>query len=284
MHAILALSATHLENYDNSISPSVSLYHRQKALSWLSDALSSRQDVDDTNLEVLTDVSVALMFQAGYMHHAFYEFMAILRGIGALDVARCRERHYLRTTAQITTHSEADNRFQHIKLDERILQAAAQSLLSIEHLFLTDGPLREVYEMEMEVAKRLQKDSWEGYMALWNLHTTIIFQTPETAALILDANDPFARVLQAHMLSLAVIATPLQLYEIRERAIWHPVIATVTWIEDICGSLSNEFSPFVVWPLQVCLVVKIHAKENRMTAADLAALVLDCPELFLMPR
>lgn len=280
MHAILSLSAEHLGSYDKTIASLLPLQHRQKALTWLSETLSAKQELSESELELVTDVSMALMFQTAYMENGFYDFMKILRGTGALGLEKLRMYNNVGPTSYTITHAKANELFQSIPIDCRIPQAAIQSLLGSTHLYQTDGPLRDLYQMEISAANALQRMPWEGYMAMWNLFMLLTLQSAEDSARVLDRQDPLAKILQAHLLGLSVVTTPLRLYELGERAKYHPNESIIAWIEGICHSMGATFLQYVRWPLRLCDAVQDRGKNTPISAANLAALVLERPELF----
>ena len=283
MHAILSLSAAHLGSYDATIASSVPLVHRQKALAWLSDVLSAKEDLTDTELETATNVSMALTFQTAYMDDTFYEFMQMLRGTGTLTLAKFHRQNFRDPISTMTTPFEVSTLFQHISIDNRIQQAAIRSLLNCAHLYTVDGVLRNVYQEELEVAYALQRSSWEGYLGLWKLYTECTLQSSEISAQVLDNQNPLAKILQVHLLSFGIIATPLRLFEFGERARYHPMEAMIAWIEGICGSLNGAFSQYARWPTQICVASRDFGKHNRLSASNMAKLVLEQPELLSLP-
>ena len=183
----------------------------------------------------------------------------------------------------MTTAFDVSTLFQHISIDNRILQAAVHSLLGSAHLYTMEGVLRNAYQEELEVAYALQRSSWEGYLGIWKLYTEYTLQSSDISAQVLDNQNPLAKILQAHLLSFGVIATPLRLFELGERAQYHPMEAMIAWIEGICGSLDAAFAQYVLWPARICVAAREFGKSNRLSASNLAKLVLDRPELLILP-
>lgn len=283
MHAILALAGTHLGTYDHSVAPCVALLHRQKALEGLSYAMSNGRALTIIELEILHYASVALMFQASYMPNGFLDFITLFRGIGILGIALLKKQNdpdpIFRLQDGVRISREVSNRFKSVEIDSRIPGTAAQSLAKFEHLCLSDVQ-HSFHKMQLDTVEALQNSSWEGYLGLFKLYNTLMFHSNTAFAQLIGTSDPVAKILQAHLLTLAVVFMPVRLYEMAENAKWQPAGAGITWIEGICNSLGSEFDRFVIWPLQVAKAVKQFGKTNRLSAADLANLVRERPELF----
>ena len=115
-----------------------------------------------------------------------------------------------------------------------MLGAAAQSVQDCFILCLSSVHA-ECHRMQLETIGALQDGSWQGYVQYSRMYSNSLLQFENHFT---QSTDPVSRILQAHLLAVGLVFTPVTVYEVLGSAQWQSPLTSLAQIEEICESMS----------------------------------------------
>ncbi|PQE28863.1 C6 transcription factor protein [Rutstroemia sp. NJR-2017a BBW] len=278
MHAMLALSASHLRG--NSLSPSPdtqlycsSLHHRIKAIRGLSEVLQSTGTFSLSHRESIQATLYVLLFHSCYLPDlsGFFEFLHFSRGFEILRRSHSSHSH----TTNLCFGDYGDHwtlmksRLVDLpKVPSEVVTGAETSLRILKEICGTCSVNLKFLEMLVDVTAALKNSSLLGkifkificishsnthslvaYFKFVEIYLAISKMSNRTFATFLDYRNKVARILMAHFLAIQILMKPI----LDRETVWDGsgvsiVRANERWIEAIERDVGDRSGSFLDWP------------------------------------
>ncbi|PQE19778.1 C6 transcription factor protein [Rutstroemia sp. NJR-2017a BVV2] len=278
MHAMLALSASHLRGNSLSPSPNTQLYssslrHRIQAIRGLSEVLQSTGTFSLSHRESIQATSYVLLFQSCYLPDlsGFFEFLHFSRGFEILRRSYSSHSH----TANLCFGDNGDHwtlmksRLVDLpKVPREFVTGAETSLRILKEICGTCSVNLKLLEMLVDVTAALKNSSLLGkifdifictshsnthslaaYFRFVEIYLAISKMSNRTFAIFLDDRNKVARILMAHFLAIQILMKPI----LDRETVWDGSGVSIfraneRWIEAIVRDVGDRFGSLLDWP------------------------------------
>ncbi|GFF78323.1 hypothetical protein IFM47457_04628 [Aspergillus lentulus] len=268
MHAILALSSSHLALLTGSALPVEALRHRQLALRGLNEAMSQAPG-EATDADAMLAACYILTFQSSYMLDGLSDYIMMLRGCGLVTTLMLQQNLHGSFSIDANSHikyMEAQfGRFPTI--DSRIASDGIRSLNLVKPLLR--HPVEEVfYQLLVDVLVSVEQSaSCAAYVHLTNIMNKFITLPQCEVHHLLDPENQISQVLMAHFLTLLAILSPITSLEATNRFCNVPMAGMLAWVVNICTRMSGKKSQqYLVWPKSVVETIRANTSRTDLTA------------------
>ncbi|GFF44556.1 hypothetical protein IFM58399_07320 [Aspergillus lentulus] len=268
MHAILALSSSHLALLTGSALPVEALRHRQRALRGLNEAMSQAPG-EASDADAMLAACYILTFQSSYMLDGLSDYIMMLRGCGLVTTLMLQQNLHGSFSIDANSHikyMEAQfGRFPTI--DSRIASDGIRSLHLVKPLLR--HPVEEVfYQLLVDVLVSVQQSaSCAAYVHLTNIMNKFITLPQCEVHHLLDPENQISQVLMAHFLTLLAILSPITSLEATNRFCNVPMAGMLAWVVNICTCMSGKKAQlYLVWPKSVVETIRANTSRTDLTA------------------
>ncbi|KAF4161526.1 hypothetical protein CNMCM6936_003367 [Aspergillus lentulus] len=268
MHAILALSSSHLALLTGSALPVEALRHRQRALRGLNEAMSQAPG-GASDADAMLAACYILTFQSSYMLDGLSDYIMMLRGCGLVTTLMLQQNLHGSFSIDASSHikyMEAQfGRFPTI--DSRIASDGIRSLNLVKPLLR--HPVEEVfYQLLVDVLVSVEQSaSCAAYVHLTNIMNKFITLPQCEIHHLLDPENQISQVLMAHFLTLLAILSPITSLEATNRFCNVPMAGMLAWVILLPTHLSPGSARWAPPPLRLteadCEVPVTDADSGR---------------------
>ncbi|PKX90587.1 Zn(II)2Cys6 transcription factor [Aspergillus novofumigatus IBT 16806] len=263
MHAILALSSSHLALLTGSALPVEALRHRQRALRGLNEAMS-RAPSETSDADAMLAACYILTFQSSYMLDGLSEYIMMLRGCGLVTGLMLQRNLHGSFSIDVNSHIKymeaQSDRFPTI--DSRIASDGIRSLSLVKPLL--QHPIEEVF-----------------YQLLFDFITLPQCEVHH----LLDPEKQISQVLMAHFLILLAILSPITSLEATNRLRNVPMAGMLSWVANICTQMSGRKAErYLMWPKSVVETIRANTSRTGVLVGDVLVLILNFPDRLLLPQ
>lgn len=275
MHAMLALSASHLALATNSDISGPAVAHRQIALQGLNRAISAPLKANDAHAMLAT--CYALTFQSSYMADGFAEFITMVRGCALITMMIMSN-----DLAGPFVFSELHNA-QMVKrldsftvIDARLVDAAVMSLQQLQGTNDVEKMYHKLLLNAIGPMKTSAKDGYLNYTKVFEVFTAL----PQSAIdYLVDPRNETAQILHAHFIAIQFCLAPLSALEGENRVMRIPIGAMLTWIENMNQNVGMDMKPLMIWPMQMVAAGRRHAGPEALMNGRIVELITWSDEL-----
>ncbi|KAF4227768.1 hypothetical protein CNMCM8980_002215 [Aspergillus fumigatiaffinis] len=279
MHAILALSSSHLALLTGSALPVEALRHRQRALRGLNEAMS-RAPSETSDADAMLAACYILTFQSSYMLDGLSDYIMMLRGCGLVTGLMLQRNLHGSFSIDANSHikyMEAQfGRFPTI--DSRIASDGIRSLNLVKPLL--GRPVEEVfYQLLVDVLVSVEQSaSCAAYIHLTNIMNKFITLPQCEVHHLLDPENQISQVLMAHFLILLAILSPITSLEATNRFCNVPMAGMLSWVANICTHMSGRKAErYLMWPKSVVETIRANTSRTaRWAPPPLRLMEADC--------
>jgi hypothetical protein len=215
MHAILCLGASHL----SLISPGGHSYttraveHRGKALKYLSSALTSPNQPNRTDLDLIVAATYALTFQANYMTDGLIDFAVMVRGCSIvtrylLTQYQCSEMFKLLMPNDIYAHVWPLLSAEPCHSPEMI-DACIRTLEAIQPLLQGDIPRHITYSAILSTYQAMKVSAQQAFIAFTFIYNSWENMVDREFIELLNPSDPVSSLLLIHFVAATIMMRPI---------------------------------------------------------------------------
>ncbi|KAI9734008.1 MAG: hypothetical protein M1834_002665 [Cirrosporium novae-zelandiae] len=278
MHAILALSASHLTMTSNSNLTIAAINHRQLALEGLNKAIST-YSVTPNDADAMLATCYALTFQSSYLGDALTDFLTLIRGCGL--VSRLIAVNHLDTAFTIDRQAHKnymkprEGKFP--KFNPDLADAALNSVIQFKSLL--GHPVEySFYTGLLAVVSTLKYSSYKAYIHFSECYDTLAAMTQLDIEHLTNPSNKISQIILCHFVAIQIVVTPITSFEFsRRRSLTRtPIMGVVAQAENIERGLSKELRRFVRWPMSIMTTVKeeVQRQGEPMVKEGLRGMVI----------
>ncbi|KFX92649.1 hypothetical protein V490_05260 [Pseudogymnoascus sp. VKM F-3557] len=251
MHAILALSASHLEKLSSSGLTKVAQAHRLAAITGLNSHLDKPlKTAADGDAVIAT--CFALLMQSWYMDDGLESFLVMTRSCDFIT------KHVRNQQVDSILARDDCSRIENMRsrlhgtprYDVDFLSLASQSVNDVE-LLCEEGYQWKLLTSLQQCIASLAKSHMEAYMSHLNIESVLVSMDHEELVQLMDPQNVISQLILAHMVAVQLILRPIVCRERKQYTVKMFSIRMSRWIESICDNIGAGYEGFLTWPLLV---------------------------------
>ncbi|KAE9363312.1 hypothetical protein N431DRAFT_357806 [Stipitochalara longipes BDJ] len=263
MHAILGMSASHLELLTGESFGPIAVHHRLLAVQGSNAALSMKTRTGSDG-DALLGSCYLLAFQASYMRDGLFEFFTMVRGCSLLS-NQLREENL--PMAFFLTEKDHFQFMEERLLDLPVISAelvegAQTSLAAVQPLCVTPSQT-EFYQLLDDCVEAIKLSSLRAYFKFISIFQGIIQMDPETFQEFMDSSNIAARILISHFFALQLVVAPIINREWAGRKRSTPVRNHLDQIYQVAKGIPDTYRGYLDWPLAIADAVVDEVMGNK---------------------
>ncbi|KFZ03164.1 hypothetical protein V502_11180 [Pseudogymnoascus sp. VKM F-4520 (FW-2644)] len=267
MHAILALSASHLEKLSKSGLTKVAQTHRLAAITGLNSHLDKPlKTAADGDAIIAT--CFALLMQSWYMDDGLESFLVMTRSCELIT------KHVRGQKVDAILARDDCSRVENMRprlhgapsYDLDFLSLASQSVSDVGLLCEEGYQWKLLTSLEQCIAS-LAKSHMEAYISHLNIESVLVSMDHEELIQLIDTKNVISQLLLAHMVAIQLILRPIVCRERKQYTVTMFSIRMSRWIETICDSIGAGYEGFLTWPLLVSQYHNTKTLEQHILAS-----------------
>ncbi|KFY49948.1 hypothetical protein V496_09694 [Pseudogymnoascus sp. VKM F-4515 (FW-2607)] len=267
MHAILALSASHLEKLSKSGLTKVAQAHRLAAITGLNSHLDKPlKTAADGDAVIAT--CFALLMQSWYMDDGLESFLVMTRSCEIIT------KHVRDQKLDAILARDDCSRVENMRprlngapsYDLDFLSVASQSVNDVG-LLCEEGYQWKLLTSLQECVASLAKSHMEAYMSHLNIESVLVSMDHEELLQLIDPQNVTSQLLLAHMVAVQLILRPIVCRERKQYTVTMFSIRMSRWIDMIYDNVGTGYEGFLAWPLLVSQYHNTKTLEERILAS-----------------
>lgn len=280
MHAILGMSASHLELLTGEPLSTIAIHHRILAVQGSNAALSVKTRTGSDG-DALLGACYLLAFQASYMRDGLFEFFTMVRGCNLLSIQLKEEKLPMAFFLTEKDHFHfMDERLLDLPvISSELVEGAQNSLAAVQPLCMISCHT-DLYRLLDECIEAIRFSSLRGKFPLHLAYTTsnmaipayfkfvsifqgIIQMSPADFATFMSPTNTVSHILVANFFALQLVVAPIINREWAGRKRSTPLRNHLDQIYQLAKGVEEGYESYMEWPLAIADAVVEEVGGNR---------------------
>jgi hypothetical protein len=280
MHAILGMSASHLELLTGEPLSTIAIHHRLLAIQGSNAALSVKTRTGSDG-DALLGACYLLAFQASYMRDGLFEFFTMVRGCTLLNIQLKEEKLPMAffLTEKDHFHFMEERLLDLPVISSELVDGAYSSLAAVQPLCMIPCHT-DLYQLLDECIEATRISSLRGKFSLHPHYTTsnmaipayfkfvsifqgIIQMSPADFATFMSPTNTISHILIANFFALQLVVAPIINREWAGRKRSTPLRNHLDQIYQLAKGVEEGYESYMEWPLAIADAVVEEVAGNR---------------------
>ncbi|PMD12236.1 hypothetical protein NA56DRAFT_652656 [Hyaloscypha hepaticicola] len=263
MHAILGMSASHLELLTGEPLSTIAIHHRLLAVQGSNAALSVKTRTGSDG-DALLGACYLLAFQASYMRDGLFEFFTMVRGCTLLSTQLKEEKLPMAffLTEKDHFHFMEERLLDLPVISSELVEGAHNSLAAVQPL-CTIPCHTDIYQLLDECIEAIRISSLRAYFKFVSIFQGIIQMSPADFATFMSPTNTISHILIANFFALQLVVAPIINREWAGRKRSTPLRTHLDQISQLAKGVEEGYERYMEWPLAIADAVVEQAAGNN---------------------
>jgi hypothetical protein len=289
MHAILGMSASHLELLTGEPLSTIAIHHRLLAVQGSNAALSVKARTGSDG-DALLGACYLLAFQASYMRDGLFEFFTMVRGCSLLSIQLKEEKLPMAffLTEKDHFHFMEERLLDLPVISSELVEGAQKSLAAAQPLF-TMPCHTHLYQLLDECIESIRISSLRGkfflrlhyitsnmaipaYFKFISIFQGIIQMSPSDFSTFMSPTNTISHILIANFFALQLVVAPIINREWAGRKRSTPLRNHLDQIYQLAKGVEEGYESYMEWPLAIADAVVEEVAGNTAVVPNVPIL------------